>query len=182
MALLIIPFSAQAAKESAVPNPEYPGTTLSMKVGDVLYSSKTLGGSTQIVGHVGIIGPDFLVYHVTPATGTKGGGVADTITNYMSRHGKGETIEVYQYRSSSSANAAKWAKNNYSRVTEYKISIAKLSQKNPNYCSKFLWQAFYYGAGEDIVGYDLSDTQVTTIHPWHFTTDEFVKRGSFKAK
>ncbi|PPA89114.1 hypothetical protein C4A76_04980 [Brevibacillus laterosporus] len=151
-----------------------------MKVGDVLYSSKTLGGSTQIVGHVGIVGPDLLIYHVTPATGVKGGGVGDSINNYMRRHGKGETITIYQYRSGGAKNAAKWAANNYSRVKNYEITFSKLSQIDPNYCSKFLWQAFYYGAGVDVIGKGITDSEYSLVYPFTFTYANFVSRGAFR--
>ncbi|MBD7970491.1 hypothetical protein [Paenibacillus gallinarum] len=128
--------------------PTYPNTSVSMRIGDVLYSTKTLGGSSQIVGHVGIVNSNFKVVHVTPVVD---GGVVDTFTTYMGRHGVGETIKVYRPRNGMGVEAAKWAVYNYSKVTDYFINpLGLLGTLNPNYCSKFIWQAFYYGEGVDI--------------------------------
>ncbi|AHC19328.1 MULTISPECIES: hypothetical protein [Paenibacillus] len=131
------------------PDSTYPGTNIRVKVGDVLYSSKALGGSAMIVGHVGIIGPDYMVYHVNAVNDNQGeGGKRDTISYYQTRHKAGESIAVY--RATHGRNAAYWAQNNYSSVTSYHIPIYswdnfQLKTINPNYCSKFIWQAFYYG-------------------------------------
>ncbi|GIO38109.1 hypothetical protein RW092_13295 [Paenibacillus sp. 3LSP] len=130
--------------------PTYPGTSVQMKIGDILYSTKTLGGSTAIVGHVGIVDSNFKVVHVTPAVD---GGVIDNFTNYMNRHGSGETIVVYRPRDGMGVGAARWANYNYYNVTDYSIDpLAKLGTISPNYCSKFVWQAFYYGEGVDLMG------------------------------
>ncbi|WP_188067216.1 hypothetical protein [Brevibacillus brevis] len=179
--LLVLPLSASASSTTptAVPNPTYPGTNIEMKVGDVLYSTKTLGSSSKIVGHVGIVGSDFRVYHVTPAAD---GGVADSIDSYTSRHGSGETIEIYKYRYGGAANAAMWAKQNYSKVYNYYISLDRLSVMNPNYCSKFIWQAFYYGAGKDVMNKNLTDSTYGIIYPIGFTYSGFSLYDSFKVK
>ncbi|MFD1175492.1 hypothetical protein ACFQ3W_04145 [Paenibacillus puldeungensis] len=130
--------------------PTYPGTNVQMRIGDILYSTKTLGGSTQIVGHVGIVDSNYKVVHVTPAVN---GGVIDNFTTYMNRHGSGETIVVYRPRDGMGVGAARWANYNYSSVTDYSIEpFAKMGTISPNYCSKFVWQAFYYGEGIDLMG------------------------------
>ncbi|MGW8960070.1 hypothetical protein [Paenibacillus sp. NPDC055715] len=127
----------------------YPGTNIRVRVGDVLYSSKALGGSAMIVGHVGIIGPDYMVYHVNAVNDNQGeGGKRDTISYYQTRHYPNEKIDVF--RAAHGRNAAYWAKNNYSSVTSYHIPLYswdnyQLKTMNLNYCSKFIWQAFYYG-------------------------------------
>ncbi|WP_088832195.1 hypothetical protein [Paenibacillus tyrfis] len=178
LTLLVIPTMVQAkVKSMEEPNPYYPGTSIEMQVGDVLYSSKTLGSSSQIVGHVGIVGPDFFIYHVTP---TEGGGTKDTIQNYMTRHGKGETIAIYKYRYASGYYAANWAKQNYQRATQYFITPDRLSSITPNYCSKFVWQAFYYGEGQDAMGKNLTGDSYTIVYPGGFTfSSRFINKGSF---
>ncbi|MCP3747118.1 MULTISPECIES: hypothetical protein [Paenibacillus] len=63
------------------PDSTYPGTNIRVRVGDVLYSSKALGGSAMLAGHVGIIGPDYMVYHVNAVNDNQGeGGKRDTIS------------------------------------------------------------------------------------------------------
>ncbi|MFC9778820.1 hypothetical protein [Paenibacillus chitinolyticus] len=187
LSLLLIPFSAYANEANevnpkGVPGPEYPGTSIEMKVGDVLYSSKTFGNSSQIVGHVGIIGPDYLVYHVSPIIDTDGNGAGDSINVYMGRHGHGEKISIYKYRYSSGVGAAQWAQNNYWKATEYAVvnPFHYLSTLTPNYCSKFIWQAFYYGDGVDITGKNLTgDTYGTWVYPSNFTNSRFAYGGQF---
>lgn len=160
--------------------PTYPGTNIKMQAGDLLYSSKTLGGSTEIVGHIGIVGSDFRIYHVTPGAN---GGAADSVTTYMGRHNPGEKIAVYQKRNGGGVAAATWAKNNYSRAKSYGISYGKLSIMTPNYCSKFIWQAFYYGSKFDSTVRGRTDADSAIIAPSIFTnTQQFVSRGSFIAK
>lgn len=160
--------------------PTYPGTNIPMRAGDVLYSSKTLGSSSQIVGHVGIVGSDYRVYHVTPAKNVNGG-VADGVYTYMNRHGSAETITIYRHRLAYGVAAAAWAENNYSRVTNYFINpFSFLSTISPNYCSKFLWQAFYYGDGIDITEMNKKDYNMATILPDSFTSrTTFARIGSF---
>ncbi|WP_155990455.1 hypothetical protein [Paenibacillus graminis] len=92
-----------------------------MRIGDILYSTKTLGSSSQIVGHTGIVNSDFKVVHVTLPVN---GGTIDNMTGYMNRH----------------------------YVKEYSIQpFSQLGTLSPNYCSEFVWQAFYYGEGIDLM-------------------------------
>ncbi|WP_018887136.1 hypothetical protein [Paenibacillus massiliensis] len=130
--------------------PKYPGTSVAMRIGDVLYSTKTFGSTTQIVGHVGIVNSNFKVVHVTPAVN---GGKVDNFSDYLDRHDPGETIRVYRPRDGRGVEAARWATYNYTRVTNYFINpVALMGTISPNYCSKFIWQAFYYGEGIDLFG------------------------------
>ncbi|VUG05300.1 hypothetical protein PPOLYM_01680 [Paenibacillus polymyxa] len=161
--------------------PTYPGTNAQMRVGDILYSTKTLGGSSQIVGHVGIVNSDFRIVHVTPG---ENGGVIDSLTNYMARHGRGERLEVYRPRDGRGVGAARWATNNYSRVNEYFINpFSKLSTISPNYCSKFIWQAFYYGEGFDFIGTHSNPDVIGFVIPGDITiSSKFVYITSFTAR
>ncbi|NOU76661.1 hypothetical protein GC098_35775 [Paenibacillus sp. LMG 31458] len=181
----VIPITAQANDDVgtfAIPGPNYPGTSIEMKVGDVLYSTKTFGTSSQIVGHVGIVGPDYLIYHVSPIIDSNGNGAGDSISTYMSRHGQGETLQIYKYKYSTGLGAAQWAKNNYMYATEYAVvnPFHYLSTIDPNYCSKFIWQAFYYGDGVDVTGKGLTgSTWGTWVYPSNFTNSNFAWSGQF---
>jgi hypothetical protein len=63
------------------------------------------------------------------------------------------------------------------------ISYSKLSIMTPNYCSKFIWQAFYYGSSFDSTVRERTDADSANIAPSIFTnTQQFVSRGSFIAK
>ncbi|MFJ7666966.1 hypothetical protein ACIQXI_07645 [Lysinibacillus sp. NPDC097195] len=150
----------------AVPNENYyPGTSTIISIGDVLYSSKSFVTSTKIVGHVAIVGPDYRIYHVNPKGDVAG--KRDTLTEYRNRHDPGETI--YAYRPSKGATgAANWASNNYSSAITYDIvNLNALSSISPNYCSKFIWQAFYYGSSIDITHLALTGSSVAWVTPGH---------------
>ena len=120
----------------------YPGTSIRMIPGDVLYSHKT-ALSSLVVGHSGIVGEDYLVYHVNK-WGRKGH--ADQMPIYLSRHKVGEKLTILRANNPGEArNAAKWAKENIKRVRMYSYT-RDLQDLGKNYCSKYVWQAFYFGS------------------------------------
>lgn len=145
----------------------YPGTKTFLKPGDVIYSSKTFLSSTKIVGHVAIVGPDYYIYHVNPSGSVAG--KRDTLTQYRGRHDTGEKLKVYR-PSSGGEKAATWAKNNYGSAINYKLSNLSVKVIKDNYCSKFLWQAFYYGSGYDVSGSGYTDSFTGWVLPSMFTT------------
>ncbi|WP_238655924.1 peptidoglycan amidohydrolase family protein [Paenibacillus piscarius] len=160
--------------------PTYPGTNVQMRIGDILYSTKTLGSSSQIVGHTGIVNSDFKVVHVTYPVN---GGTIDNMTGYMNRHGAGETIRVYRPTNGMGVSAAKWATWNFIYVKEYFINpFSKLGTLSPNYCSKFVWQAFYYGEGIDLTNVNNTPDLVGFVTPSMVINSPFViYMTSFKA-
>lgn len=151
----------QAEKAAAA---TYPGTTITITAGDVLYSSK--GWQTAFVGHVAIVGTDGKIYHSTPAVTS--GGIGESVNNYFSRFTKGSSIEIYRYSSGTTVpnKAAKWAENNVGSITEYNIaSGGDYNDITKNYCSKFLWQAYYFGGGVDLSFFPLDLNDDNTVAP-----------------
>lgn len=143
--LLLSPISVFAAT--------YPNSQISVSPGQVIYSSK--GWQTFFVGHVAIVGDDGKIYHSTPAVAS--GGVGETLSNYLSRFDSGTSFEVYAFRADEYGpflepyNAGKWARENVSKITEYSwANNLKMSNISSNYCSKFIWQAYYYGADTNL--------------------------------
>ncbi|MFC2948791.1 hypothetical protein [Virgibacillus sediminis] len=141
----------------------YPGTSYPMLPGDVLYSHKS-AFSSLLVGHEGIVGEDYRIYHVN-ARGKNGH--ADSLPAYLSRHRKGERLSILRLRDKEAAlAAAQWAAGNIERVKMYRYtpSLADISK---NYCSKFIWQSFYYGTGErlDLTGRGLGEQRKTILTP-----------------
>ncbi|WP_226002026.1 hypothetical protein [Paenibacillus sp. BJ-4] len=170
------------------PDSTYPGTNIRVRVGDVLYSSKALGGSAMLVGHVGIIGPDYMVYHVNAVNDDQGeGGKRDTISYYQTRHKAGESIAVY--RATHGRNAAYCPQNNYSSVTSYHIPWAnwdnyQLKTMNSNYCSKFIWQAFYFGNynTDFIMGYYEPNKEAIVTPGQVINSNDLTYVGSFNSR
>ncbi|MNW27909.1 hypothetical protein D3C74_47180 [compost metagenome] len=134
-----------------------------MMPGDIIYSPKNSWDSV-IVGHVAIVGDDFRIYHVTPAESDGRGN--DSIGGFLSRFKTNTKLAVYRthYTSSQSEKAAIWARRNITKVNEYFFNI-RLSDVYRNYCSKFVWQAYYYGAGKDILNEGLDDSMREYILP-----------------
>ncbi len=119
----------------------YPGTDIRMCPGDILYSHK-YAFSSFLVGHIAIIGENDRIYHINR---WQPYGHADSMPIYLSRHKKGEKITILRYPQQEEAKkAAKWAMQNYDQIKSYIFTRDLLDIKN-NYCSKFIWQAFYFG-------------------------------------
>lgn len=156
MFALIVPTQAFAATY-------YPGTTITVQAGDILYSSK--GWQTAFVGHIAIVGNDGKVYHSTPAVSD--GGAVDTLSNYFSRFSSGSSVKIYRFDPGwygpylQPIQAAQWAQDHINEVEDYDIwNGGDFTDISQNYCSKFVWQAFWYGAN-----YEISD-------PWFGLADD----------
>lgn len=158
------------------PNPEYPNSNIEMKPGDVLYSTK--GYSTFFVGHVGIVGEDLAVYHSHPESPYK---FADSIETYFGRHKRvGDEIRIYRTRDNTGLQAARWARSNLDLIQSYTVYNIDLNDLRYNYCSKFIWQAFWYSNGIDLTGQGLTDKSHNTIYPFLIkNSSRLVYVGSF---
>lgn len=118
----------------------YPLTTISMQAGDILYS--TIGRSTYYVGHSVIVGTDFLIKEAIPG---KPSGHTLTIEQFWNRHNVGDKITLLR-ASKGGEEAAAWATDNLGKVQDYFVGNVDISNIEKNYCSKFIVQAYYYGA------------------------------------
>ncbi|RDW15268.1 hypothetical protein CWR48_19790 [Oceanobacillus arenosus] len=145
------------------PIPLYPDTSIPMIPGDVLYSHKR-ALSSFLVGHVGLIGEDYRVYHVN-RWGNKGH--ADSMPIYLSRHKKGEKLTILRFSNQIIARAAAdWSMANISSIDAYKYTRDLTDIKN-NYCSKYIWQAYYFGTtpNVDLLANDLDAEKKRYIMP-----------------
>lgn len=125
--------------------PTYPGTNVTMRPGDVLHSPKST--STNFVGHVAIVGPDLKLRHSHP----QGPGRSETLESYLTWFAPGDKFTILRPRNGGGAAAATWSVNNINKLTSYYLP-AQLHVIPLNYCSKFVWQAYYYGEQKDLVG------------------------------
>jgi uncharacterized protein YycO len=112
------------------------------KPGDILITNDSVGSGA--VGHAGIIMSNGNVLHFA---GKKLGILNESVSKWKGRYKK---TNVYRIPNASLASsAATWAYNNYwvkNRSASYKIDT-QLYAKDPSYCSKIVWQAYYYGTG-----------------------------------
>ncbi|HIV74454.1 MAG TPA: hypothetical protein H9895_05150 [Candidatus Pseudogracilibacillus intestinigallinarum] len=118
----------------------YPNSNIEVKQGDILYS--TIGRSTYYVGHTVMIGSDYLVKESIPG---KPSGHSLTINQMWNRHRKGDKITLLRAPSGAQA-AAKWVTENLGNVKDYWILNSNIKNREKNYCSKLIVQAYYYGA------------------------------------
>lgn len=111
-----------------------------MKPGDILYS--TIGRSTYYVGHSVIVGTDYLIKESIPG---KPSGHTLTIGQFWGRHNKGDKITLLRAKKGAK-EAARWATDHLENVKDYFIGNFNIKNVEKNYCSKFIVQAYYYGA------------------------------------
>lgn len=128
------------------------------KAGDILIVSGNF--PTGVIGHAAIMNSDNTVLEMSGGEGWKKG-IPDNNHQYSKRtwiknHIKDWT-SIYRISDSKLAKkVARYVDTNYfsSKGTatkdihiDYKID-SLLKNKNPNYCSKLVYQAFYYGTGD----------------------------------
>ncbi|MBE0343656.1 hypothetical protein E4V51_26040, partial [Paenibacillus sp. 28ISP30-2] len=135
---------------------KYPGTNITIQAGDIIYNPKSF--STFLAGHVGIVGTDYRIYHVHPY----GPGISESLDSYISRFSKGNTFTIMHAYGGGGLSAARWAMNNIGRVQNYTFNHT-LNNVADSYCSKFVWQAYYFGAGNDIA--NLYQTSIGFVLP-----------------
>jgi len=124
----------------------YPGTDILMIPGDILYSHK-YAFSSFFVGHTAIVGENFRIYHVNR---WQPFGHSDSMPIYLSRHKQGEKLTVLRHdREQEARRAARWAMEKYDQIKRY-VYFRDLRDIENNYCSKFVWQAFYFGNDEKV--------------------------------
>lgn len=110
--------------------------------GDILVTTDTQK-NTGLTGHAGIVISTGKILQIAgPGKKIKVMTVAQWRSNY-------DKTNVYRVQTQSVAiEAARWAKNNYKDGSNpgYKVNTS-LYSKSPTYCSKIVWQAYYYGSG-----------------------------------
>lgn len=124
----------------------YPNSTIVVRVGDILISEKSWD-ATRFVGHAAIVGSDFVVREVLPGVAGRAVSLASHRLNQ-----NGGVVKIYRHSNSTTASKAGiWATNNIGKVTSYWYN-ANLQGISPNYCSKFIYQAYMNSTGT-LVGY-----------------------------
>ncbi|OZU89491.1 hypothetical protein CIL03_07215 [Virgibacillus indicus] len=155
---------------------QYPYTQVLMKPGDIIYSHK-IALSSFMVGHTGIVGENYRIYHVN-RWGKKGH--SDSMPMYLSRHQKGERLTILRNENEEAARkAALWAKQNIEKVKKYTFT-RDLADFELNYCSKYIWQAYYFANEDkiDLTGRGFDSTSKKYVTPTQIYKS-FKKIGSF---
>ncbi len=143
---------------------KYPGTNVTVKAGDVLYSSK--GKNTNLVGHIGIVDDNGSVVHMMT-----GGMKRQSVANFA----KEFTFSVYTPRSTTvGKDAGKQARtmyNNYVSSATYTLATGLHGARTKQYCTKTVWQAYYYGANRNLGGHPLTKV---SLPPWQIVDTAYL--------
>ncbi|WP_085505005.1 YiiX/YebB-like N1pC/P60 family cysteine hydrolase [Thalassobacillus devorans] len=126
-------------------NPEtYPGTNVAILPGDLLFSP--IGQSeSKYVGHVGIVNHNREVIHSIPS-----GLMKDTMHSYFHKF---RSITIYSPKDPDvGRKAADYLENLYEKYPKanYRIRTPLGSTDHEQYCTKIVWQSYYYGAGVNL--------------------------------
>lgn len=147
----------------------YGDTETRSQPGDVLYSS--MSPDTAFVGHIGIIGSDGFVYHVLQGSSA----IRSSLPRYMKRFSK-QNLYILRHDSIDVASSAgRVAIEIHKEVEAYALNT-ELSNVSQNYCSKFIWQAFYYGSGIDILGRGYNSNSSLYVIPVRLKTSHILRQ------
>lgn len=109
--------------------------------GDLLFSP--IGRQeSRYVGHVGIVSTDGYVVHSIPS-----GLIKDPVDHY---YRKFRIVTVYQSdQTGSGKQAAAYVERLFQRYphASYKMNTPLGKEDSAQYCTKLVWQSYYYGAG-----------------------------------
>lgn len=118
----------------------YPYSDVKMLPGDILYSS--IGKSTYYVGHIVIIGPNYNIIESIPGNPS---GYMMSAKQFWSRHNSSDRITLLRAKAGADG-AAKWALDHFNDVKKYTVLNHNINTIKNNYCSKWILQAYYFGA------------------------------------
>lgn len=154
-----VSFAAEVTPMADDPDVIYPGTTTKAKPGDMLVTNQT--SSAGLTGHAGIVTDSYTVVHI--------GGYGEhpeeiSISQFYKRYKS--KIKVIRYSSGTKAKKAGiWAREYAEEYYDAEYGLfSKLRGFDPTYCSKIVWQAYYYGA--DINFNDLSPSSTDMFAPY----------------
>ncbi|WP_181349610.1 hypothetical protein [Thalassobacillus sp. CUG 92003] len=164
--LLVRPKKAQAPSSG---NDEecYPGTAIAIQPGDLLFSPIGKRDS-KYVGHVGMVDHHRNIVHSIPA-----GLVHDTIADFFRKF---RAITIYAPKNiEMGKRAADYLEDLYTTYphTEYRVFTPLKHMPNAQYCTKIVWQCYYYGAH---VNLGRLMGQARAIHPVFLKDGRFLHR------
>lgn len=140
--------SSASITTNAVSALYYRGTSIPIKMGDVLVSNST--SSNGLTGHAGI------VVNASGDVLTINGYGAPLIVEHMSTWNS-KNVRVMRYSNASVATkAAEWGRNyyhNYVGAVYYGLVNTIGSYEKETYCSKIVWDAYYFGGDVSIDGH-----------------------------
>lgn len=125
-----------------------PGGGGSLAPGDILITTDT--SSYGLTGHAGMVLPNGMILHYpSPSAGIKRIYLSQWMASYPD-------TKIYHENNRTIANeAANWENSHYylsNKDAGYSVNTS-ISSYDPTYCSKMVFQAYYYGTGSAKVEY-----------------------------
>ncbi|MCA0983129.1 hypothetical protein LCL89_03595 [Halobacillus yeomjeoni] len=134
----------------------YPGTDIEIEPGDLLFTP--IGKSeSKYVGHVGIVNGNLKVVHSIPA-----GLALDEVPAYFQKF---RSITIFSpVESDVGRNTASFLDALYDAYPRavYRVMTPLGFDWHEQYCTKIVWQAYYYGSGINLGSYS---PHARAIHP-----------------
>ncbi len=116
-------------------------SSYSMKKGDVLVTNAT--SSYGLTGHAGIAISSTQILHIE---GPNKLVTVISLNTWNRKYTNKGWTKIYRHSSTSVANAAgDWANRTYRGSKAKYVINTDLASTNKTYCSKIVWQAYYYG-------------------------------------
>src|SRR5699024_1070675 len=150
---------------------QYPYSNVDMHPGDILYS--TIGRATYYVGHIVIVGTDYLMKESIPG---KPSGHALTPLQFWHRHRSGDKITLLRSKVGAFA-AADCTTKNLNLNKHYIVLNTNLHTIEKNYCTKWIVQDYYCGANVK-----LNDNLHQFIPPQYFKQTEKIPNNAVFSK
>ncbi|MBT2284125.1 hypothetical protein J7E78_11305 [Paenibacillus polymyxa] len=154
----------------AIPNEYYPGTSTVIRPGDVIITNNT--SSNGLTGHAGIVIDPGGTIVTIPGYFNKM--IRQSVDSWMSSN---PNTKIYRYGNSSTAQAAAdWAstyQRDFVNRVHYGLVNALGDYGVETYCSKIVWDAYYFGGG-----YAIGSHSRYSYYP--FTPYEFKALLAFK--
>ncbi len=127
---------------------------ITLQSGDIILTDDANTAWGGVVGHSGIAVGTNKILHIAGQNYTPSYIYLDDWTN--NKYTDGYTYIYRCSNVSAGANAATWGVNNYGATyapyhnASYAIT-SNITSCNPTYCSKIVWQCYYFGAGSSYV-------------------------------
>ncbi|WP_226579087.1 hypothetical protein [Halobacillus litoralis] len=148
-------------------NDLYPGTDCAIMAGDLLFSP--IGKSeSKYVGHVGFVMDTNEVVHSIPS-----GLARDSISTYFKKF---RGITLYRPKSTQSGSiAALYMEDLFATYPKalYRVWTPLGTSDYEQYCTKLVWQAYYFGSNINLGHLPLS---AKAVHPVRIKDRKYLKR------
>ncbi|CDQ19600.1 Permuted papain-like amidase enzyme, YaeF/YiiX, C92 family [Halobacillus karajensis] len=137
-------------------SPKYPQSMRTLLPGDLLFSP--IGRKeSRYIGHVGIVNSNYKVVHSVPA-----GVIQDCLEDYFQKFSKIKVLSPLDKKAGKAAGEYALKLQSVHSKAMYKIRTPIGYSNQYQYCTKIVWQSYFYGAGINLGGLSITSK---SVHP-----------------